>query len=175
MSVMDFVSLSTDYHLYVDNFYTSSQFFLDLLKKTFGACGTVRSNRVGFPKTKANDFTRVTPRGTIQWIRDSEVLSVKWMDIQEVVMCFTIQKAFNGDTVRRRVKTAGKWVQTDVLVPAEVKDYNQHMGGLRTYYVLINYYVHKKELRYQEFSRQQHSFSRFWNRAAQSLPNATDF
>lgn len=130
MSLMDFDCLGTGYHLYVNNFYTGSQLFLDLLKKRIEACGTVRSNKVGFPKTKANDFTRGTPRGTIQWVRDSKVLFVKWMEIQEVIMCSTIHKAFNGDTVWRRVKTAGKWVQTDVPVPAAVKDYNQHMGGL---------------------------------------------
>ena len=52
--------------------------FLDLLKKRIGACGTVCSDRVCFPKTQANDFTRVSPRGTIFWIRDSKVLFVKW-------------------------------------------------------------------------------------------------
>lgn len=37
------------HHLYVDNFYTSPKLFKDLLETATLACGTVRSNRRGFP------------------------------------------------------------------------------------------------------------------------------
>ena len=37
------------HHLYVDNFYTSPKLFKDLLETGTLACGTVRSNRRGFP------------------------------------------------------------------------------------------------------------------------------
>ncbi|XP_031145958.1 ARL14 effector protein isoform X1 [Sander lucioperca] len=149
MSLMDFTCLGTGYHLYVDNFYTSSQLFKDLLKKGIGACGTIHANRVGFP----HNFPRGTPRGTIQWIRNGKVLFVKWMDTQEVIVCSTIHKAFNGDAVRRRVKTAGKWVQTDVPIPVAVKDYNQHMGEVYRSDALTGYYnvIHKTKKWYRTF------------------------
>ena len=38
------------YIVFLDNFYTSYQLFVDLLSKNTGACGTVRSNRFGYPK-----------------------------------------------------------------------------------------------------------------------------
>ena len=39
------------YHVFTDNFYSSPSLFSELHKKGFEACGTVRINRVGIPKT----------------------------------------------------------------------------------------------------------------------------
>lgn len=38
------------HHIYMDNFFTSPALFLDLLGDGIYACGTVRSNRKGFPE-----------------------------------------------------------------------------------------------------------------------------
>ncbi|XP_034727934.1 ARL14 effector protein isoform X1 [Etheostoma cragini] len=148
MSLMDFKCLGTGYHLYVDKFYTSSQLFKNLLKKGIGACG-IHAKRVGFP----HKFPRCIPRGTLQWIRDEEVLFVKWMDKQEVVVCSTIHKAYNGDLVRRRVWTAGTWVQTGVPIPVAVKDYKQHMWKVFRSKAHTGYYnlIHKTKKWYQTF------------------------
>ncbi|XP_023257577.1 piggyBac transposable element-derived protein 4-like [Seriola lalandi dorsalis] len=153
MSVMDFDSLGTGYHLYVDNFYTSSQLFQDLLAKQIGACGIIWPNRAGFPRGQANDFTRDTPRGAIRWIRDASLLFVKWMDSREVAMCSTIHKAFNGDTASRKVKAAGQWVQTDIPIPAAIKDYNEHIGGFDLSDSLIgcSSIIHKSRTWYWNF------------------------
>lgn len=56
MSLIDIEKMGTGYHLDVDNFYTSPHLFKDLLGLKVGACGTIRSMRVGFPRTTENDF-----------------------------------------------------------------------------------------------------------------------
>ncbi|KAF3859033.1 hypothetical protein F7725_021432 [Dissostichus mawsoni] len=98
---MDNSYLGRGYHLFVDNFYTSPKLFTDLFARGFVACGTFRDNRKNVPKSKLNALTSKSPRGSIRWLREKELLFVKWMDTREVSVCSTIHQAFNGDTVTR--------------------------------------------------------------------------
>ena len=46
-------------HLYTDNYYTSPSLFLHLYKNLgINACGTCRSNRIGFPKELVTKATK---------------------------------------------------------------------------------------------------------------------
>ncbi|XP_008434350.1 piggyBac transposable element-derived protein 4-like [Poecilia reticulata] len=121
--------LGTGYKLYVDNFYTSPALFTDLLEKRIWACGAIKANRNGFPKTTGNALDKNSEHGSIRWIRKDSVLFVQWRDTRDVCLCSTLHTAHAGDTVGRNVRD-GRWTRKEIPVPPAVKDYSRCMGGV---------------------------------------------
>eukprot|EP00064_Thunnus_orientalis_P024867 superscaffoldBa00011358_g25181 len=122
----------------LDNFYTSPKLCLDLASMKFGACGTYRDNRKGYPSGRANALTRKSKRDTVRWIREDPLLFVRWMDTQEV--------AVSGGVVQRRVKVGdGHWAVKNIPCPSPIIVYNKNMGGVDLSDQLIQYYSTHRE------------------------------
>lgn len=127
--------------------YTSAKLFLELHGMNYGACGTIRENRIGFPRTQENALPKNADRGAMRWIRDGPLLFVKWRDSRDVTMSSTIHKACDGQCVQRRVKdkASGTWSSQQVPVPEPVRAYNKSMGGVDLSDALIQYYTVSQE------------------------------
>nr|XP_037274775.1 piggyBac transposable element-derived protein 4-like [Rhipicephalus microplus] len=123
--------LDQGYHIYMDNFYTSTALFLHLLKRCTLACGTTRKDRRGFPQQmKDSSWEKKAERGNIRWLRESGVLYLQWKDRRVVNMMSTIHTANNHVIAKRRVKKDGKWQEISVQKPKLVDEYNAGMLGV---------------------------------------------
>uniref|UniRef100_A0A673AR52 PiggyBac transposable element-derived protein domain-containing protein n=2 Tax=Sphaeramia orbicularis TaxID=375764 RepID=A0A673AR52_9TELE len=131
-TLVDKDSLGSGYIIYTNNFFTNPILFRHLRQQGFGACGTYRQGRDGTPTTQENALTKTSPRGSIRWIRDRELLFVKWMDVREVSLCSTVHSVFSGDIVDHYVSGDGAEQKISLLRPTSVTEYNKYMGGVDT-------------------------------------------
>ncbi|XP_053305988.1 piggyBac transposable element-derived protein 4-like [Spea bombifrons] len=112
--------LNKGYHLYLDNFYTSVPLFRLLYCFETVACGTIRSNRKGFPAQLAKTQLK---KGEYSALRRQELLALKFRDKKDVRMLSTIH---NESTMGIPVHGSGGVT----LKPVCVRAYNKHMGGV---------------------------------------------
>lgn len=130
------------YRLFFDNFYTGVELLRTLVTLGIRACGTVRTNRKGFP-TKLRDiksFEKKSKRGGMRWCRDGDVLTMQWKDNKTVSLMSTIHTAAGTATATRRCKENGQFRNLDVRMPELIRDYNMSMGGVDKSDQLINKY-----------------------------------
>ena len=113
--------LQKGYHLYTDNWYTSLPLYKYLHRQGTLACGTIRSNRKGFPVQMKNAKLR---RDEQIACRSDELLAVKFKDKKDVYMLSTIH---DDSMVHRPDRRHRNQRQTK---PTCIADYNKYMGGV---------------------------------------------
>ena len=105
--------------LYMDNFFSSSELFDDLVKKQIYCCGTVRPNRKGMPQDLRLKTTKLK-RGDIRVRTRADFMAVLWRDKRDVCMLTNIHSApVEGNFCKKGEKA---------IKPQIVMDYNHHMG-----------------------------------------------
>lgn len=125
--------LGRGYIVYCDSFYTSPALFRHLIQQGFGACGMYRQSRTGVPTTKQNTLNKKSKRGSIRWIRDGDLLYVKWMDTREISLCTTVHPVYGGESILRWQRTEDGCSQRVPLPrPTAVTEFNKYMGGVDT-------------------------------------------
>jgi hypothetical protein len=98
-SVVDLLQgLEENHHkLYTDNYYTSPKLYLHLYKMEVNACGTVRTNRRGFPKQLVVPQKEVNKRdrGYYDYRANGPLLAVAWKDRKMVYFVSTAHVALH--------------------------------------------------------------------------------
>ena len=124
--------------LYVDNFYTSPELLLDLLKKGVYCTGTIRSNRKSFPKNLilCNKSAQI---GSYRFATCSchQLTALWWKDRRDVYAISTLHKK-SVVTVLKRPK--GSKEKQNIPCPQMINDDNQFMGGVDLCDQCLSYY-----------------------------------
>ena len=116
------------HELYTDNYYTSPELYVHLYEKGIMACGTVRTNRKGFPKELVKKGKQAC--GFYDFRTNGPLLACAWYDRRMVYLLSSIhvaEGAAGPSTVSRRGEGG---VRMDVPCPPAVIDYIKYMRGV---------------------------------------------
>ena len=137
------------YTIYCDNYFTSIKLFDDLLKDCIYACGTLRTNRVGYPTEFKRHLKKGLPKrgDCLQTQKEGKVFSL-WQDNRLVnVLSTNWNKGMS--TVLRTQKNGSR---ESIPCPYNIVDYNKYMGGVDQSDQLRKYYcVRLKSRKYYRY------------------------
>ena len=131
--VVDFNN--TGHHVYMDNNYSDPHLFRELFQRGIYACGTIRSNRVGFPKSLVV-ITReesTLDRGHYRWLAFDQLLATLWFNKRPVYLSSTIHPPYVDNIPGQlwQVICHGRdGTEIQVPCPPAEPDYQQYMQGV---------------------------------------------
>ena len=122
------MSLTEPYHntfrqVFSDNFFTSIKLAKDLLLKDTYFCGTIRTNRKGWPDQLKGKKKKTV--GETKMLQQGNLVACQWTDKRVVNILSTNTNPAMG-TAERHTKTGP--VQRDIPLP--ILSYNKGMGGV---------------------------------------------
>ncbi|XP_071814951.1 piggyBac transposable element-derived protein 4-like [Apostichopus japonicus] len=118
--------LRKEYHLFMDNWYSSPTLYQKLSENKTHAAGTVRVNRKRMPKELTQKKAKKgRKRGEVDFRRSENLLAMRFLDNRDVYMLSTIHDISEVETGK-----ADRDTNERVKKPKLVVDYNQHMGSV---------------------------------------------
>lgn len=114
-------------NVFTDRYYTSPTLCYYLTNLGLHTCGTVETNRVGFPKELVRKKSEVS-QGQYEWYmcHNHNIVATRWADKRPIFFLSTCYKPeYEGCNVIRHDK---KGNELTVACTAAVKEYNRHMG-----------------------------------------------
>ncbi len=90
-------------HVYFDNFFSGVDLLLDLFRDGLYSCGTLRTNRKGFPEAlRVNAKKGFKERGDSKTYQKGNLTVSVWQDNRPVVVIATNSDPTTADTVTRK-------------------------------------------------------------------------
>ncbi len=124
-------------HVYFDNFFSSVNLLLDLLRAGLHGCGTLRSNRKGFPRALQQPAKKgFKERGNSKTYQKGNLTVTVWQDNRPVVVIAT-----NADpTTTENVMRKKDGTRASYPCPPSITKYTTYMGGVDHSDQLRGYY-----------------------------------
>ena len=111
------------YRLYCDNYYSSSNLFLDLWQLRVGATGTLRLNRRGIAQQLKD--CKLKDRGDKFVMNKGPLMAMKFLDRKPVTLLSTVHSSKEVPTGKLDRQTGEALTHPEV-----VQEYNKYMGGV---------------------------------------------
>ena len=109
--------------LYTDNYYTSSELYLELFNRGVNACGTARVNRRGFPKELVHKSKTGRERGFYDYRSKGPLLATVWFDRRFFYFLSTMHVAEDSSTPTTVLRHQPDGSQLSVRCPPLLIDY----------------------------------------------------
>ena len=126
------------HHIYFDNFFTSVDLLLNLLRRGTYGCGTMRQDRRGFPGI-LKPFVKkgLLTRGDHKSCRNGNISMVVWQDTKAVCCASTNSNPSTSMDINRKLKDG---TTLTIHCPECIVSYNTYMGGVDHNDQLRGYY-----------------------------------
>ena len=126
------------HHVYFDNFFTGIDLLLDLLRRKIYACGTMRSDRRGFPTTLKSVMKKgLFQRGDSNSVQNGNLVITIWQDTKPICCASTNANPNDKVSTTRKLKNGSK---ITIPCPNAISQYNKFMGGVDRNDQLRGYY-----------------------------------
>ncbi len=123
--------------VFMDNYYTSTQLFTELIMRGIYACGTVRTNRKGLPPGLLPKSQKLQ-KHQYKVAQKDDLTFVIWMDTKAVLALSNYHDPLHTGYVSSR---SGAPIQQQVLVPQVIESYQQNMKGVDLCDQMLGYYT----------------------------------